>query len=104
MQNQTMLFDAYAIGDGDFTDIACLDCARKWATDNGLEWSNSHKDNYTEWDDSKGAYAHLIHSSEGESDSPYSCCGTYLHTNLTPDGVEYLRESFPEWVVTLYGH
>lgn len=103
-QTQTFLFDAYQIGDGDFTDIACLDCARKFAEERGLVWNNAHKDGYTEWDDTKGAYANLIHSSEGESDSPYSCCGTYLHTNFTREGEEYLKENFPAWVVALYGY
>lgn len=101
-QTQTSLFDAYAIGNGDFTTVACLDCARAWAKEYNLEWNNIHQDNYT---DTEGdAYAHLIHSSEGESDSPYSCCGTYLHTNFTTEGEEYLKENFPAWVVALYGY
>lgn len=102
--NQTFLFDAYAIGDQDFADIACLDCARKFAEERGLVWNNAHKDGFTEWDDANGAHASLIHSSEGESDSPYSCCGTYLHTNFTREGEEYLKENFPAWVVALYGY
>ncbi len=103
-QNQTFLFDAYQIGDGDFTDIACLDCARKFAEERGLEWDGAHKDTFTKWDDANGAYANYIHSSEGETDYPYSCCDTYLHTNLTEEGVNYLKENFPAWVVALYGY
>lgn len=99
---QTQLFDAYAIGDGDFSNVACLDCARAWADDHGLTWNNANEDGYT--DTEGNAYAHLIHNSEGEADSPYSCCNTYLYTNFTREGEEYLKENFPAWLVALYGY
>ena len=98
---QTSLHTAYIIGNGDFTDIACLDCARKFAEDNNLVWNTSSEDNFTESDI---AYASAIVFSIGESDSPYSCCDTYLETDFTREGEEDLKDNFPAWVVALYGY
>jgi hypothetical protein len=100
---QTELLDAYQIGDGNFTDVACLDCAREFARANKLKWDSPAEDNYTEAH-GNGAYASLIHSYEGEADSPYSCCGLYLHTNFTTEGEVYLMDEFPSWVAELYGY
>ena len=97
---QTSLPSAYVIGNGDFTDIACEQCAIKFATDNNLTWYRG-TDTYTE-ENENGAYASCIVFSVGESDSPYSCCGIYLETDFTTEGEANLRENFPAEVVALY--
>lgn len=100
--NQSYLFDAYVIGDGDFTDVVCEDCASKFATEHGLIWNLDGKKPYTTEEDESSAYAYTSPWSLGESDSPYSCCGSYLKTDFTSDGENYLRENFPQWVQDLY--
>jgi hypothetical protein len=99
---QTELLDAYLIGDGDFTDVACLDCARDFARENKLKWDSPSEDTFT-IEKGTGAYASYLHRSEGEADSPYSCCGLYLYTNFTTEGEVYLMDEFPSWVAELYG-
>ena len=101
---QTSLGNPYEVWTSDFTDIRCEDCAVKFAKEHGLEWRGSKSlDSFTEDSEAKGASASCIPSwGLGDSDSPYSCCGQYLETNFTLEGVENLREDFPEWVFKLY--
>jgi len=101
---QTFLLDAYEIWDEDFADIVCEDCANKFAEERGLEWrGGKSQDSFTEDSEDKGAGASCTPTwALGESDYPYSCCGWYLKTSFTSDGVEYLRENFPKWVQELY--
>lgn len=101
---QRQLEHAFEIGDGEFTGIVCEDCAVAWAKDHDLEWhggkaynsSTLEKQNSDAYANDSSTYA------DGESDTPHSCCDTYLDTRLTPDGVEYLRNEFPKWVQDLY--
>lgn len=103
---QTYLLDAYEVWTSDFTDVVCEDCAVKFAQEHGLEWRAGHpKDSFTEDSEEKGAGASCIPSwALGESDSPHSCCGFYLKTDFTSEGVEYLKENFPKGVQELYGY
>jgi hypothetical protein len=103
---QQYLQHTFIIGDGDFTDVACQECAEKFAEERKLEWRGGQSYNsFTE--EREGSDAHAGDTPNyalGESDYPYSCCDTYLHTSLTPDGVERLLEEFPKWVQELYGY
>ncbi len=93
------------MGDGDFVDVVCEDCAVKFAEERGLVWrGNTSHHSFTEDSEEKGSYASCIESyALGDADAPYSCCGVYLDTNLTRDGFDYLEEhDFPEWVKELY--
>jgi len=103
MTNQDYLEHAFEIGNGEFTDIVCQDCANNWAKDNGLNWSGGVAyDSFTERQEDSEAFAgDLSTFSDTEADYPLSCCGRYLDTRLTPDGVEYLKE-FPKAVQRLY--
>lgn len=103
---QTYLPSPYELWDGDFTAIACEDCARKFASERSLEWrGGTSLHSFTEDAEEKGASASSIPSyALGESDSPYSCCDTYLDTNFTSEGVAYLKSDFPAWVQALYGY
>lgn len=102
---QTFLFDAYEVWDQDFVDIACKDCAVKFAEERGLEWHDSFQETWTEDAEEKGAGASCIPSwGMGESDYPYSCCDLYLKTNFTPEGQDYLKSDFPKGVQELYGY
>jgi hypothetical protein len=107
MTEQTYLPSAYEVwkNNGEWVDIVCEDCATKFATENGLVWrGNTSSHSFTEDSEEKGAGAVCIESYSGESDTPYSCCGVYLDTNLTAEGYDYLEErDFPEWVKKLYG-
>jgi hypothetical protein len=108
MTEQTYLPSSYEIwnGGGDFHEIVCEECAVKFAEENKLVWrGNKSTDSFTEDSEELGAGANCIPSyALGESDSPHSCCGIYLDTNLTQEGYDYLEErEFPEWVKKLYG-
>jgi hypothetical protein len=106
MNNQEELQRPYEVWDGDFVDIVCEDCARKFAEERGLEWRGGISfHSFTEDSEEKGAGASCIESyALGDSDRPYSCCGIYLDTRFTDEGEQYLKEEFPEWVVALYGY
>tara|TARA_B110000503_G_C7089427_1_gene388740 strand:- start:18 stop:353 length:336 start_codon:yes stop_codon:yes gene_type:complete len=103
---QTYLHHTFVIGDGDFTDVVCQDCAVKFAEDNKLVWTGSQAYNsFTE--ELEGSAAHASDTPTyalGEADYPQSCCGYYLHTGFTPEGRENLRENFPKWVQELYSY
>ncbi len=104
-EQQTYLPRPYEVGDGDFVDVVCEDCAVKFAEERGLVWrGNTSHHSFTEDSEEKGSYASCIESyALGDADAPYSCCGVYLDTNLTRDGFDYLEEhDFPEWVKELY--
>jgi len=104
--NQTFLFHAFEIGDGEFSDIVCQDCAVKFADEHGLTWRDGHAyDSFTEPLENSEAHAGDVPTwALGESDYPYSCCGLYLDTTFTPEGREYLEENFPKWVQELYSY
>lgn len=104
-KQQRYLEQPYEVfAEDNFVDIVCEDCARKFADENNLEWRGGKSiDSFTENPEEKGMGASALPSyARGESDSPYSCCGIYLSTTLTPDGVDYLKENFPQWVQDLY--
>ena len=102
---QTYLHHTFTIGDGDFTDVVCQECAEKFAKEHGLEWRGGQSYNsFTEQLEGSDAHAQDEPTwALGESDYPYSCCGYYLETSFTPEGVENLREH-PKWVQELYGY
>ena len=106
MTEQTYLPSPYEIwkDGGDFTEIACQDCAVKFAEENKLVWrGNTSTDSFTEDSEELGAGASCIASyALGDSDYPYSCCDTYLDTRFTTYGEQELRENFPDWVIKLY--
>ncbi|NBU22529.1 MAG: hypothetical protein EBS38_01220 [Actinobacteria bacterium] len=101
---QTYLHHTFTIGDGDFTDVVCQDCAEKFAKERGLEWRGGHAyDSFTE--PLEGSDAHAQDEPTwalGESDYPYSCCGYYLQTNFTREGEQNLKSEYPKWVQELY--
>jgi hypothetical protein len=103
---QDYLQHTFVIGDGDFTDVVCQDCAVKFAEERGLKWRGGQAYNsFTE--ELEGSMAHAGDTPTyalGESDYPYSCCGYYLHTSFTSEGRKYLMEEFPKWVQELYGY
>lgn len=101
---QTFLLDAYEYWNEDFVEIVCESCAVEIADAYGLEWRGGKpQDSFTEHSEKLGVGVSCIPTwALGESDTPYSCCGWYLKTSLTSDGVEYLRENFPKWVQELY--
>lgn len=103
---QTYLHHTFTIGDGDFTDVVCQECAEKFAEEHGLEWRGGQAYNsFAEAPEGSTAYAQDEPTwALGESDYPYSCCGYYLHTSFTPEGRDYLRDEFPKWVQELYGY
>mgnify|MGYP000246854056 CR=1 FL=1 len=104
MQNQFYLEHAFEIGTGDFTDIVCEECAVKFAEEQGLTWRGGKaRDSFTEPLENSDAHAGDMPTwALGESDYPHSCCGIYLDTSFTPEGLEYLKENFPKWVQELY--
>jgi hypothetical protein len=105
LPRQTFLLDVYEVWDQDFTDVACKDCAVKFAEERGLEWHDSFKETWTEDSEEKGAGASNTPSwARGESDYPYECCGYYLKTSFTPEGRETLKSEYPKWVQELYGY
>jgi hypothetical protein len=103
---QTYLHHTFTIGDGDFTDVVCQECAEEFAQQRGLEWRGGQAYNsFTE--PLEGSYAHAQDEPTwalGESDYPYSCCGYYLHTGFTREGRENLKSEYPKWVQELYGY
>lgn len=103
---QTYLHHTFIIGDGDFTDVVCQDCAEKFAEERGLEWRGGHAyESFTE--ELEGSSAHAGDTPTwalGETDYPYSCCGYYLEANFTPEGKKNLLEEYPKWVQELYGY
>jgi hypothetical protein len=103
--SQSYLEHAFEIGNGEFTDLVCEECAVKWAEQNELEWRGGQAYNsHTIERENSDAYASDVSTyADGESDYPPSCCGVYLHGRLTTDGVEYLKQEFPKWVQELYG-
>lgn len=92
---------SWEIGDGDFTALSCGDCARKFAQENRFEEITSV---YFQDQKNEYGYASECYGCGHETDYPQTCsCGEYLRTNLTPDGVEYLKENdFPIWLVEFY--
>lgn len=105
------LFDCYVVGDNaDFIDWACEEHAREFAADNGLTWNNANTADYTE-DAKSGLFAYAEWVGDSETDYPRACdwpvprpgrgldyCGRHLHTALTPDGEQYVRDNYPpEW-------
>jgi hypothetical protein len=106
MKNQKQLYRPYEVWAGDFVDVVCEDCARKFAEERGLEWRGGISfHSFTEDSEDKGAGASCIESyALSDSDSPYSCCGLYLDTRFTREGEQYLKDEFPERVVKLYGY
>lgn len=102
---QTELLPAYLIWLAhESPDIVCQNCAVQFATDNGLQWSGGHSsDSYTlDSEEKKMGVSCLSSMWDGESDYPYTCCDQYLQTNLTPDGIQHLKDKFPAWVQALY--
>ena len=104
-RQQTSLEHAFEIGNGEFTDLVCEDCAVEWAKEYQLEWSGGKAYNSSTIErENSDAYASDASTyADGETDTPPSCCGWYLDISLTPDGVEYLKQEFPKWVQELYG-
>jgi hypothetical protein len=104
--NQQYLHHTFTIGDGDFTDVVCQECAEKFAQERGLEWRGGQAYNsFTEKREDSDAHAQDEPTwALGESDYPYSCCDTYLHTSFTSEGLENLKSEFPKWVQELYGY
>lgn len=100
---QDTLYPFYEIWDDEFVDIACEECAVEFAKERGLTWAGGTSyESYTEGVEGKNVGASCPPSyAEGESDYPHTCCGKYLRTTLTPEGVEYLKD-FPKWVQDLY--
>lgn len=100
------LTPAYIVSSGDFADYACEDCAREYAHQRGLTWSDSNE--YT-LEDPELDHVYLVHSWDGhETDSPVACCtisngevcGQYLDVDLTREGREYtLENDFPQWLL-----
>ena len=103
---QTYLHHTFEIGDSDFNDVVCQDCAVKFADANNLVWRGGQAYNsFTEELEGSLAYASDTPTyALGEADYPQSCCGYYLHTGFTTEGLENLRENFPKWVQELYGY
>ena len=101
---QFYLMDTFEIGDGEMTDIACEECAVKFAKEHELEWSGGKvMDSYTLPKEGSDAYVScLADYALGESDYPHSCCTFYLKTDFTDEGIQYLKDEFPQWVQDLY--
>ncbi len=102
--NQTWLFNAYELWDGDYIDLGCESCAVDFAKERNLEWrSGTSMDSYTEDSEERNAGASCVASyAMGESDYPQSCaCGVYLKTDFTSEGVSQLK-TYPKWVQDLY--
>jgi len=89
----------WVVGDDDYTNYACEACAREWATDRELVFGNPYST-----DHSPNGYAYCDIYGEGESDTPWACdCGQWLSVNLTPDGMDYVRENnLPQFVKDYY--
>ena len=90
------LAPAWVVGDYDFAAMVCEDHAREFATERGLVWEYPGT---TEESVNGYAYA-VVYGGDYESDTPDTCagCDTYLDTALTPDGVEYVRDTYaPAW-------
>lgn len=98
------IVQTYIIGNDDFTELACEDCAIQYAKENNLEWNTSSR-NYTEEHES-GAYASCDVFGQVETDTPQACdCGSWLRVSLTDEGVNYILENFytlPSEVVEYY--
>ncbi len=106
-EQQTYLPRPYEVWDSKvgWAEIACEDCAVKFATANNLVWrGNTSSHSFTLDAEEKGVGASCIASyALGDADYPYACCGTYLDTNITEHGFAYMEEvGFPEWVMALY--
>ena len=100
---QSQLLTPYEVWTNDHTDIACEECARKFAEEHQLEWHSWYS--WTERAEELGKGVSEIASyALGDSDYPYSCCGFYLDTRFTAEGERTLKEEFPQWVQELYGY
>jgi hypothetical protein len=90
----------WVVGDEDFANYACEDCARDFAKERELVFDNNW---FTE-EHTDGSYAYADLYGQGESDVPWSCdCGQWLAVNLTSDGHAYVRENdLPEFVKNHY--
>ena len=95
----------------------CLDHARSFADEYGLEWHNSCSFDYTEDYETKGATVWEDVFGQVETDYPMGCdnCDldrntphiTWLGNQLTPDGVQYLLDpenNFDDAVIEFYGY
>ena len=93
----------WEIASGDYIDLACSSCAQVFANENKFEQVTSA---YFQDPQNENGYASECYGGGHELDYPASCaCGEYLDCNLTPDGVEYLKErelEFPKWLVNFY--
>lgn len=89
----------WIIGNDDWGHYACESCARDWAKEIGLKFSNPYSTEPT-----PNGYAYADVYGEGESDSAWACdCGQWLSVNLTQHGLEYVRENdLPQFVKDYY--
>ena len=92
----------WVIGDDSYVTYACEKCARQYATDYNLEFKNPYS--ASDYNNKGYSYAYCDIYGEGESDTPWACdCGQWLSVNLTPDGMNYVRENnLPQFVKDYY--
>ena len=92
---------SWEIGNGDFIDLACESCALIYAKENNLKQVTTK---YFQDQENENGHASECYGCGHETDTPASCnCGEYLNCNLTPEGIEYLKErDFPKWLVKHY--
>ena len=93
----------------------CLDHARSFADEYGLEWHDNGSFDYTEDYETKGATVWEDVFGQVETDQPLGCdtCNydkdrtTWLGNQLTPDGVQYLLDpnnNIDDAVIEFYGY
>lgn len=109
VETQTTLETGMMLFDPNFTCYCCEECAREIATEKGYietpyGW---YETDAIDADKHRGIDRPAPWDEWPEIDYPNSCdfCGVYLKCDLTPDGLEYLREyeecgqPFPAWLV-----
>lgn len=87
----------------DMVFLNCGSCAYKFAEDYAIELSTGRHP-YGEGEE-EGFSLSECWACYHETDYPLSCdgCGEYLAGDLTPDGVQYLKErKFPKWLRDYY--
>jgi hypothetical protein len=86
----------------DIVFLNCESCALEFAKDNNIELERGL---HTYGEAPNGYGVSECYACSHDFDYPPSCdgCGAYLSGNLTPDGVQYLKErNFPKWLRDYY--
>lgn len=102
MNTKTRLPNSWEAYTAESTFLFCEFCAREYAKEYGIELERGL---HTYGETVNGCGVMECYACGHDFDYPPTCdgCGAYLAGNLTPDGVEYLKErNFPKWLRDYY--